>query len=67
MKNNMTYCSSNNCLHKLGCKRNLINYTVLDGIKLSMINEEECINVPETEMPYQYLIRFRNSDGSKLK
>lgn len=62
----MTYCNNETCIHRRGCSRNLMHYTVLEGIKLSMIDGEECINVPDHEMPYRYIIRFRNSDGSKL-
>lgn len=62
MKNDMTYCNNETCLHKMGCSRNLIHYTILDGVKLSMIDGKDCIDVPDNEMPYRYMIKFRNSD-----
>lgn len=63
MKTDTTYCNNTTCLHRAGCSRNLMHYTVLDGIRLSVFDGEDCINVPDDEMPYRHMIRFRNSDA----
>lgn len=54
----ISYCSSTNCLHRLGCKRWLRNYNSY-GYVLNMIDGVRC-----QSMKYYMLIRFRNSDGS---
>lgn len=56
----MSYCTSSNCLHRRGCRRNTWNYE--DNYEvLNMINGVNCQK--SRPYPYDMLIRFRNSDG----
>lgn len=76
MKHDYTYCLSEDCIHRRGCKRNLSNYTN-DEVK-QYANECQFATYFEEDgskgeckeskpYPFQYLDRFRLSDGSELK
>lgn len=72
MNTDYTYCLSEKCIHRRGCKRALVNYSD-DEVKelytvtrfVSEISGEDCIN--SKPYPYANLDRFRNSDGTDLK
>ena len=72
MKTDYTYClDEGECLHRLGCKRNLANYKSEEIKELYTINRfvnEIDIAYCLDDIPHKYdmLVRFRNSDGSPL-
>lgn len=77
MNKDYTYCISDNCIHRRGCKRNLINYTEQEVKELYTENRfilevdyNKCIpNLKDIncENNYGLLDRFRYSDGTPLK
>lgn len=66
MNTDMTYCSNTSCLHRVGCKRSLDNYSIPEKILLSVFDGEECSNPKYLDDKYQFLIRFRPSNGGNL-
>ena len=70
MKKDYTYCLTKDCIHKIGCKRWIGNYSD-DKVKdlytesrfVDEVDESYCKN--SIPYPYECLDRFRNSDGSK--
>lgn len=60
-------CINENCIHRFGCILHKDHFIIKNTNNFDIFDGEDCINVDEDEMPYRYMIRFRNSDGSKLK
>lgn len=69
------YCQTNVCLHRVGCKRWLGNYTdkavkdIMDNERVRYINYKDCIpNYKSVDCTNSYglLDRFRGSEGSTL-
>ena len=83
MNTDYTYCLSEECIHRRGCKRALCNYTEQqknDLVKqrcgyVSLLVPFDCIHDHDLEdkygnwIPtgYNHLDRFRNSDGTEMK
>ena len=58
-----SYCASEDCIHRRGCRRWDGNYT--DKIvSVFWIKPLDCKN--SQPYPFEHLDRFRNSDGSEL-
>lgn len=83
MNTDYTYCLSEECIHRRGCKRALCNYTEEQKNDLveqrcgyvSLLVPFDCIHEHDLEDKYGNLIptaynrldRFRNSDGTEIK
>ena len=83
MKIDYTYCLSEECWHRDGCRRALCNYTDEEKNKLisarrgniSVLAHNDCINAPDIKdtygnlilVRYKYLDRFINSDRREFE
>ena len=56
-----SYCKNDKCLHRRGCKRALSNYIDIKNA-IKFIDFKKC----ESSLNYEFLDRFRGSDGSEL-
>ena len=78
MKNDYAYCLNEyTCIHRRGCKRWICNYPS-DEVKelytenrfVEEIDESKCLpnyKDKDCENSFEFLDRFRNSDGSETK
>ena len=60
------YCSTTECIHRRGCKRNIKNHenSLYYEEPRRWINPYHCVN--SKPYPYEFMDRFKNSDGSEL-
>jgi hypothetical protein len=64
MNTNRAACSGRGCIHRHGCLRHDLYADYMEsGIEdFEQIGPEDCKYSPPGEMPFQHLIRVRNSN-----